>query len=201
MKYINQLDYPYWLYVTRTDMDEANRIKGQTTTVATSGCGLCSAVMVADRLLVKSDFELKDALQLSYDVKANYKGGTNSERYFPAYAEKMGFHYKKTKDTEELRHCLRTGGAAIILVTGDRKDDGYHGVFSDYARHYIAAIAEERDGRILVLDPAYEEGGYEKGDRKGKVEVKGRGMGICEMKILEEETVPIETPFHLFWRG
>ncbi len=46
-----------------------------------------------------------------------------------------------------------------------------------------------------------EENCYEKGDRKGKVEVKGRGMGICEMKILEEETVPVETPFHLFWRG
>jgi len=201
MKYINQLDYPYWRYITRTDMDEENRRKGETTTVATSGCGLCSAVMVADRLLVESNFELKDALQLSYDVKANFKGGTNAAKYFPAFAEKMGFRYEKVKDPEALRRCLRTGGAAIILVTGDRKDDGYHGVFSDYARHYIVAVAEERDGRILVMDPAYEEGNYEKGDRKGKVEVKARGMGICEMKILQEETEPIETPFHLFWRG
>lgn len=198
MKYINQLDYPDWLYVTRTDMDEVNRIKGMTTTIATSGCGLCSSIMVADRLLTDSEFGLREALRLSYDTKANYKGGTNAARYFPAFAEKMGFYYEKTKDPEELRRCLRTGGTAIILVTGDR--EGYHGVFSDHARHYITAISEERDGRIKVLDPAYEEGGYEKGDRKGKVEVKARGMGICEMRILQEETEPIETPFHLFWR-
>ena len=199
MKYINQLDYPDTPYITRTDMDEANRIKGLSTTIATSGCGLCSSIMVADRLLTESEFGLEDALKLSYATKANYKGGTNSARYFPAFAEKMGLHYEKTKDPEELRRCLRTGGAAIILVTGDR--EGYHGVFSDRARHYIAAISEERDGRITVLDPAYEDGGYEKGDRIGKVEVKARGMGTCEMKILLEETEPLETPFHLFWRG
>jgi len=119
---------------------------------------------------------------------------------FLAVAEKMDFHYEKTKDPEALRRCLRTGGAGIILVTGDRQADGYHGVLSDRARHYIVAVSEGADGRITVLDPAYEEGGYEKGDRKGKVEVKARGMGVCEMKILQEETEPLDTPFHLFWR-
>lgn len=38
MKYINQLDFPHWLYVTKTDLDEAEREKGRTTTVATSAC-------------------------------------------------------------------------------------------------------------------------------------------------------------------
>lgn len=151
------------------------------------------------RLLAESDFELKDALHLSYDVKANYKAGTNAERYFPAFAEKMGFRYEKTKDAEALRRCLRTGGAAIVRVSGNR--EGYQSVFSDRSKHYITAIAEERDGRIVVLDPAYEEGKFEKEDRKGKVEVKGRGMGVCEMKVLEEETEPFEIPFFLFWRG
>lgn len=200
MKYINQLDYPDWLYVTRIHMEEPNRTKGKTTTVATSGCGLCCSVMVADRLLAQSDFELKDAIRLSYDKVANYRGGTAAEVYMPAFAEKMGFRYESSKDPEALRNCLRTGGAAIILVTGDRKDEGYHGVFSDYARHYIAAINEEPDGRIAVLDPAYEEGGYDRESRKGKVQVLSRGFGLCEMKTLEEETAPIEDPFHMFWR-
>ena len=198
MKYINQLDYPHVKYITKTEMDEANRISGLNTTVDGSGCGLCSSVMVIDRLISDKSFELNDAIQLSYEAKANNKVGTNSLRYFPALAKKFGLLYKKTKNTEELRNCLRTGGAAIILVGGDR--EGYHGVFSDRWRHYIAAISEERDGRIVVFDPSYEEGGYEKGDRKGKVEVKARGMGICDIKILEQETVPIEFPFHLFWR-
>ena len=43
MKYINQKDYPHWLYVTRVDLGEADRERGKTTTVASSGCGLCSA--------------------------------------------------------------------------------------------------------------------------------------------------------------
>ena len=33
MKYINQKDYPHWLYVTRIDLDEADRERGKTTTV------------------------------------------------------------------------------------------------------------------------------------------------------------------------
>ena len=198
MRYINQLDYPDWLYVTRTDMDEANREKGRTTTVATSGCGLCSAVMVADRLLPESAFGLKEALNLSYDCGANYRGGTSKARYFPAFAEKMGIRYKPSVSSEELRNCLRTGGAAILLVSGDR--DGYYGVFSDYSQHYIVAITEEPDGRIAVLDPAYEEGGYDRETRKGKVEVLARGLGVCDMQVLLEETATIDVPFHLFWR-
>ena len=46
MKYINQREYPDWLYVTRTDMDEEQRERGRVTTVASSACGLCAAVMV-----------------------------------------------------------------------------------------------------------------------------------------------------------
>ena len=198
MRYINQLDYPDWLYVTRTDMDAENREIGRTTTVATSGCGLCSAIMVADRLLPECDFGLKEALKLSYDCKANYRGGTSKARYFPAFAEKLGIRYEPSALAEDLRSCLRTGGAAIVLVSGDRED--YHGVFSDYSQHYIAAISEEPDGRITVLDPAYEEGGYDRETRKGKVELLARGLGRCDMQVLLEETVGIDVPFHLFWR-
>ena len=74
MKYVNQLEYPHWLYVTRTEMeDEKEREKGKTTTVRSSGCGLCSAVMVAHRLIPNCEFELRDALDLSYAVEANYR--------------------------------------------------------------------------------------------------------------------------------
>lgn len=200
MKYINQLQYPDWLYVTRTDMDEKNREHGRTTTIATSGCGLCSAIMVADRLVPESTFGLREAIQLSYDTKANYRGGTSYQIYAPAFAEKMGFNLEMTKDPERLRHCLRTGGAAVVHVTGNRKEEGYLGVFSDRARHYVVAVSEEPDGRIAVLDPAYEEGGYEREGRKGKVEVKNGVVAVCAMKVLEEDSAAIEKPFYLFWR-
>ena len=198
MKYVNQRDYPHWLYVTRTDMEGESREKGRTTTIATSGCGLCSAVMVADRLLAESGFELEDAVQLSYDTRANFRAGTSSTRFFPAFAEKMGFYHEKTKDSAALLRCLRTGGAAIVLVSGNR--ERYQGVYSGIAQHYIVAVAEERDGRIVILDPADETGKFTLDHRKDKVEVISRGMSLCHMKTLEEESEPFEAPFELFWR-
>ena len=197
MKYVNQLDYPDWLYVTKTDLEEALREKGRTTTVASSACGLCSAVMVADRLLVDSGFELKDAIRLSYDVKANFSHGTSYKRFAPAFAEKMGFEWEGTNDPERLRYCLRTGGAAVIHVGGDR--EGHVGVFS-HGGHYAAAISEDRDGRIVILDPSYKEGKYEEEGRKGLVEVKNRVMAICDMQVLIDDTANREPHYHLFWR-
>jgi len=90
MKYINQLDYIHIPYVTRTTMEGTDWEKGQNTTVRSSGCGLCSAVMVADRLLVNYDFDLNAAVSLSYEVAANHRRGTDYKRFAPAFAEKMG---------------------------------------------------------------------------------------------------------------
>ncbi len=131
--------------------------------------------MVADRLLVDSDFSLYDAIQLSYDVKANYLRGTSYKRYAPAFAERLGLRVEMTNDPEALRHCLRTGGAAVLHIGGDY--EGYVGVFS-HGGHYVAAISEESDGRIAILDPSYKVGKYEEEGRKGKVEVKDK-VGCC----------------------
>ena len=63
MRYINQRDYPDMLYVTRADPENPRHERGKTTTIKTSGCGLCAAIMVADRLLPAYEFELEDAAQ------------------------------------------------------------------------------------------------------------------------------------------
>ena len=86
MKYISQLDFPDISYVTRTDLEGIEREKGLNTTVRSSGCGLCAAIMAADRLLVNYTFDLADAIALSYAVKANYKKGTCYKRFAPAFA-------------------------------------------------------------------------------------------------------------------
>ena len=98
MKYVNQLEYPHWPYINRTNMEEDEREAGKTKTVATSGCGLCAAMMVADRLLVAPDFDLQAALQLSYETKANHKKGTDYEIYAPAFAQKLGLKLEMTND-------------------------------------------------------------------------------------------------------
>lgn len=198
MKYINQLHYPDWLYVTGTDLEEeARRERGRTTTVATSACGLCAAVMVADRLLVNSRFELNDALMLAYEVKANDRVGTSYKRFAPAFADKLGLEWEATRDPERLLYCLRTGGAAVVQVDGDRENRV--GVFS-HVGHYIVAIAEDRDGRIVILDPAYKEGKYEEEGRRGLVEVKNSVMAICDLQTLVKDSADISIRFHLFWR-
>ena len=201
MKYINQLDYPNMQYITHTaNPDPEKRAFGLKTTIAGSGCALCTAVMIADRLHVgDGNFGIEEARQLSYDCGANQKGGTMGIVYFPAFAEKFDLEMVRTSNIEEMRHCLRTGGAAGILVSGDHDD--YHGVFSDRWMHWIVAVSEERDGRICILDPAYEEGIYEKGDRKGKVEVISRGFSRVSAQVLLEETAAVKNgSFCLFWR-
>ena len=91
MKFVNQLDYPEVPYITRQEMeDEASREKGKKTTVATSACGLCSAIIVVDRLLVNTELSLEEAIRLSYASKANLRIGTDYTVFAPALAERFG---------------------------------------------------------------------------------------------------------------
>ena len=85
----------------------------------------------------------------------------------------------------------------MVEVSGDR--DGYVGVFS-YTGHYVVAISEERDGRIVILDPAYRPGKYEKEGRQGLVEVKNGVMAVCDMQVLMDDTETCSPRFNLFWR-
>ena len=197
MKYVNQKDYPHWLYVTRLEMDEENRQRGKTTTVASSGCGLCSAVMVADRLLVDSKFELQDAIDLSYEVNANTNIGTNYRRFAPVFAERLGLEWEPTSDPERLVHCLQTGGVAVVNVGGKR--EGFPGLFSR-GGHYIVAISQERDGRIAILDPAYRPGRYDVEGCEGLVTMKNEVIALCDLEILAKDASNRNPSFHLFWR-
>ena len=197
MIYINQKEYPHWLYITRQELEGADKEKGKTTTISSSGCGLCSAIMIAHRLIPNCDFNLTDAIDLSYKSKANVKIGTAYTRFAPAFAEKLGLDLEMTNDPERLRYCLRTGGSAVLNVKGDR--DGYPGVFST-GGHYVAAVSEERDGRIAILDPSYQEGKYDKEGRRGFVEMKNGVIALCDMQVIVEDTAPAEYSFYLFWR-
>ena len=197
MKFVCQLDYPDWLYITRTSFEGEEYEKGRSTTVKSSGCGLCSAVMVADRLIPNCGYGVKEAIRTSYGCEANYVKGTKYARFAPAFAEELGLELEITSDPERLRYCLRTGGAAVVFVKGDR--EGYKGVFSQ-GRHYVAAISEERDGRIAVLDPSYKEGKYEEEGRKGKVEMRNGVVALCDIQVLVDDSTIEDPAFFLFWR-
>ena len=197
MKYLNQRDYPHWRYVTGTSMDQERREKGQHTTVRTSGCGLCSAVMVADQLIPNCTFELQDALRLSYDLEANHRGGTDYHRFAPVFAKKLGLRLEETEDPQRFLSCLQTGGVAVILSCGDR--DGYVGLFS-HGRHYITAIGVEPDGRIAILDPSLTDGKYDEEGRVGKAEITHNFVLLCKPEDVIADADTGTTAFNLFWR-
>ena len=176
MLYINQLDYPDVPYITRTSMSGEDYAWGQKTTVRSSGCGLCSAMMVADRLIPNVEFTLEEAVALSYEAKANTVVGTNYSLFAPAFAKKFNLRRRAAVEEEDLRQCLETGGAAVVLVRGDR--DGQEGLFTNRG-HYMAVIGVEPDGRFVILDPSYKAGKFDSPDRKGKVEIKNDRIRLC----------------------
>jgi len=196
MRYVNQKKYPDMPYITCIKPDHPGHERGKTTSIKTSGCGLCSSIMVADRLLPSYEYELEDAIALSYKVGANASSGTG-RKYFDAFAERFGLEKKEANTPEELKECLRTGGCAIVHVGGDSK--GRVGLFS-HVGHYIVAIGVEPDGRIAILDPAYEEGRYEEEGRAGKVEVKNGVIALCSPEDLHEDTLTRQPGAYILFR-
>lgn len=197
MRLICQLDYPNISYITRTSLQGEDYERGQKTTVRSSGCGLCAAVMVLDQLLPDAAFSLEEAVQLSYDSGANTVVGTNYACFAPAFAKKFKLKVQASMDVEDLQNCLRTGGAAVILVRGDR--NGQEGLFTNRG-HYITAVAEEPDGRIAILDPSLKPGKFDSPDRKDKVELKNDFIVLCAPEVLQEEANPKRFHYYLFWR-
>ena len=197
MKYINQLEYPHWLFITRTGHEGEEFEKGKTTTVKNSGCGMCGAVMMAHQLIPNCDFELTDAINLCYAVKGNQKKGTDYSIYGPALAEKLNLKYETSKDIADVLRCLKTGGSVICIAGGDR--DGREGVFT-HGGHVMNVIAQEADGRLVILDPSLSPDKFDSEYRKDKVEVKYGYLVLCEKEILAEECAPKGTPYHLCWR-
>jgi len=149
MNYINQLNYPDLIYITRTKLEGADRGSGQTTTIKSSGCGLCCAVMVAKNLIPDCNFEIEDAIKLSYESEANAYIGTNYKFFAPAFSQKFNLEYESTCDIERLKDWLGSGGIAVANVGGDR--EGYTGVFSKKG-HYITVINLENGASFDLVD-------------------------------------------------
>jgi hypothetical protein len=191
MEFVCQLDYPHWIYVTRTGHEGEEFEKGKTTTMATSGCGLCSAVMMAHQLIPNCQFELQDALDLSYEVKGNQKKGTDYNIYGPALAEKLNLRYEHSTDIEDLIRCLRTGGCPICIAA--------KGIFTK-GGHVMTVIAEEHDGRLVILDPSFRPDKYTTPEAREQVEIKYDYLVLCDKEVLARECAPKGTPYHLFWR-
>ena len=225
MKFVNQLDYPHLMY-KRIQMTpeffEKNKalfenLKGMQGAAAQEkpapgtplppgnvekgGCGLCCAVMAADQLTPNSQFSLEDALDISYEAKANF-GGTDYDLFGPAFAEKMGYAFASTNSLADVDEVLKTGGVAVASVAGDRVD-GHVGVFT-HGWHYILVFAKREDGKYAILDPSQTPTKYDEPGRKelveaGKLIVDGNILYV-DGDILAEEVKLLNPGFFLFCR-
>ena len=196
MKYVNQLENAHVLYACNMEDTTPEREWLHHSTFDKTGCGICSALMVADRLRVDPDFTMKEALQISYDTGANHAPGTDYKLYGPAFAERFNLKLVMTSDIEEVRRCVRTGGAVVANAGGDR--DGWIGVFT-HGGHYVVVISETEDGRLCILDPSLKEGKFDEEGRAGKVQVCGK-FAYCDPEILRKDTENRDPSFYCFWR-
>ena len=191
MVYLNQKGYPHIHYMHGTS---TGGVPKKYRNVGTSGCGLCSACMMVDRLTTQK-LEIEEAVRLSEDNGANITAGTRMAILGPVLAEKYSLTFEMTKSTEKVVDCLQRGGCVIINVGGDHDD--YKGVFSN-GGHYIMAVSTDGE-TICTLDPSWTSSKMHTPEREGKV-LEDPPFLYCSLKVLEEDTANRETPFYLFMR-
>ena len=182
-----QLDYEHVPYLSPVGASNGN--------ISNNGCGVCSAAMLAENLLGVT-FPPEAAARFAKMVGARETWGTDLYIFSPAFAAHLGMSVRDTEDAEEaLRFLQEKRGMVIANTQGDRKDDGYIGVFSN-GGHYIV-IAGAEASTVKVWDPMYKEGSgrFDIPGRKGKVRLDGTDA-YADMSVLKQDCK--DRPFFLF---
>jgi len=193
MKLVNQNDYDDVIYVTKTNKPEPLKTQGLTTTIKTSGCGICSGMMVAE--FFGYEMNLQDAINLSYEYKANTSFGTKYIPYSQGLCDKFNLNVEVGYDIDTLFKHLDKGGCAVANVGGDH--DEHIGLFS-HGGHYIF-IYKHVGNEVYILDPGYEDNKYKEDSRIDKVRFENEYV-ISDAKYLKEDIENRELPFFLFSR-
>ncbi len=184
--YYNQNNYPNVPYPS-TSAPKA--------TVKSGGCGPTCGAMIVSNLTGKT-VDPKAMAAYAIEKKARVSGGTDLNILGKAIAADYGLTFTTTNDEYAVLVHLQKGGMAIANVGGDRP--GYKGVFSD-SGHYVVVAGIAQDGRIIVLDPGYYAGKFNKTGRVGKVTVKGNECH-CAITVLVQDTSNRNPGYYLFAR-
>ncbi|MBQ9980185.1 MAG: S-layer homology domain-containing protein [Oscillospiraceae bacterium] len=162
-------------------------------TLASGGCGVCSAVMIAENLAGVS-FPAEQAAVFAMESGARVIGGTDMNVLGAAVAEKFGLEFSVTDDPAALISHLCAGGMAVANVSGDRP--GRQGIFSN-SGHFVT-VAAARENTLTVLDPGYYEGKFDLPGRQGKVTVLRRGVVECSAADLHADCAGRSPRYWLF---
>lgn len=191
VKLVNQNDYPEKIYVTKTNKPEPDRSSGLKTTIATSGCGICSGMMVSQ--FFGFNMNMDEAIQLAYDYEANTGFGTKYIPYANGLCDKFDLSCIIGYDKESLYKHLDNGGCAVANVGGDH--EGHIGLFS-HVGHYIFIYKHINDD-IYILDPGIEPNKYNEEGRAGRVRFEDEFV-IGNINDLLKDTENRDMPFFMF---
>lgn len=189
MKLINQNDYEDVIYITKTGNKDSK--DGLHTTIKSSGCGICSGMMVAD--FFNSPISMDEAIKLAYDYKANTSSGTKYKEYAYALKDKLDLTISRTDNKEDLFRCLDKGGCAVANVGGDH--DSHLGIFSNIG-HYIFIASHNKD-KLCIYDPGLTLDKYEVEYRKDKVHVENDRI-YSDVNVLLKDMENRESCIFLF---
>lgn len=184
-KYYNQNNYPKVPYPCPSNTSA---------TVQTSGCGVTSMAMIISSM---TPTIVDPAIIAAYSLKIGARidgGGTDETKLANALIKEYPLQFTTTADENALRAHLETGNMAICNVGGDRP--GYIGVFSD-GGHYILAAGLDTAGKVIILDPGYYAGKFNKTGRVGKVTVAGNECH-CDLSVLASDTANRNPAYWLF---
>ena len=178
MYYYNQNNYGSVKY----DNPSTDKIE----TVATGGCGVCSACMVINNLAGKELYTVAQMARFSLSHGARDNSGTNEAKLLDELCKaNKGFSWKRSSSVDELVNHLKAGGMAIC-----NQGDAYN-VFST-AGHFV--VADKMDGsNIDVLDPQMSSTKYDKYNRPQRIVKKtkyGCVVSKAEMaKACQDRTI------------
>ena len=164
-----------------------------TATIASSGCGVCSACMVVENLLGVS-FPVEECAKLAQACGARDGYGTDMIILGKALTEKFPLYQINTDDKNEALAFLHEHkGMVIANPGGDR--EGHIGLFTK-GGHYIV-LAEACRTTVRILDPSLSPTKFECEGRKGEVFVNGTDI-YCDIEAVVDDCANRSPAFYMF---
>ena len=190
MHYLNQLEYPHIPYPTHVSTPQPKN-----TTVASSGCGICTVCMMVD-LLTDKALEIEECVRISQENIANHKSGTDMSILAPVISEKFGLDYKSTRDKKEVISEIMRG--AVVVAHVGVPEEKERGLFT-LGGHYVLIVSTDGE-RFCILDPSYKTNKFTGEDRFGLVDDSHAPYLYCNTDVFDGEIKPGKIGYHIFSR-
>ena len=164
-----------------------------TATIASSGCGVCSACMVVENLLGVS-FPVEECARFAQACGARDGYGTDMEILGKALTEKFPLRQENTDSKERALEFLHNHEGMIIANPGGDRE-GHIGLFTK-GGHYIV-LAEACRNTVRILDPSLSPTKFDCEGRRGEVFVNGTDV-YCDMDAVMDDCENRSPKFYMF---